>query len=104
MTPEEKHEARKEQARLFDYAEKALESGEWDMVIMDEILGSVSSGMVELDRLVQLVGNKPEKPELIMTGRDAAASLIELADYVSDIQAVKHPMNSGVAARIGIEN
>lgn len=104
MTDEEKKQAAKEQAKSLEYAEKELKSGNWDMVILDEVLGAISSGMLELNDVLRIVREKPEKPELILTGRGAPAELIELADYVSEIKAVKHPMEKGVPARIGIES
>jgi len=104
MTAEEKEEARREQLKLLEKADEALRSGEWDLVIMDEIFGAISAGLVDKEEVIRLVREKPDKPELVLTGRNAPPELIELADYVSDIQAVKHPMEKGVPARKGIED
>ncbi|ODA43098.1 cob(I)yrinic acid a,c-diamide adenosyltransferase [Desulfosporosinus sp. BG] len=78
-------------------------SGEWDLIIMDEIMAAVNCGYLPLKEVVELVKTKPLKLELVLTGRDAPLKLIELADYVSEITARKHPMEKGVMAREGIE-
>ncbi|NJD03379.1 MAG: cob(I)yrinic acid a,c-diamide adenosyltransferase [Ruminiclostridium sp.] len=92
------------QQDIFNYAVDAAICGGWDMVIMDEILGAVSSGMVDLNEVVQFIKDKPDNFELVLTGRNAPPELVELADYVSEIKAVKHPMEKGIPARKGIEN
>ncbi len=104
MSDEEKEITRNEQRKLLGYAEEAFKSGSWDMVILDEFIGAISSGMVDLQEAVRLVKGKPEKTELVMTGRNAPEALIDLADYVSEINAVKHPMQKGISARTGIED
>lgn len=104
MNEEELAQTRKIQQDIFDYAVDEAKSGSWDMVILDEIMGAVSSSMVDLPDVIKFVKNKPEKVELIMTGRYAPAELIDLADYVSDIRPVKHPMEKGIPARKGIES
>jgi len=52
---------------------------------------------------LDIVRNKPDKVELVLTGRDAHEELIKAADYVSEIKAVKHPFEKGIASRKGIE-
>jgi cob(I)alamin adenosyltransferase len=92
------------QNKNFEFAKKELESGKWDMVILDEILAAVNAGMIDLNQLKQLVEERPKHIELIITGRDAPPELIELADYVSEIKEIKHPMTKGVKPRQGIED
>lgn len=104
MNEEEKQQTRREQQALFGYAVKEAGTGNWDLMILDEILGAISSGMMELEAVTEFVKNKPETMELVLTGRNAPPGLIELADYVSEINAVKHPMDKGIPARKGIES
>ena len=104
MNDDEKLRAVEIQQGIFKYAVEAATSGAWDMVILDEILGALNTGMLDLKEVVQFVKGKPENIELILTGRNAPAELTELADYVSEINAVKHPMEKGIPARRGIEN
>ncbi|GAB6153582.1 hypothetical protein JCM17380_23320 [Desulfosporosinus burensis] len=70
---------------------------------MDEIMAAVNSGFLPLEEVVEIVKIKPQKLELVLTGRDAPSKLIELADYVSEITARKHPLEKGIMAREGIE-
>ncbi|WP_459930838.1 cob(I)yrinic acid a,c-diamide adenosyltransferase [Desulfosporosinus burensis] len=70
---------------------------------MDEIMAAVNYGFLPLEEVVELVKIKPLKLELVLTGRDAPSKLIELADYVSEITARKHPMEKGTMTREGME-
>ncbi|HPZ05454.1 MAG TPA: cob(I)yrinic acid a,c-diamide adenosyltransferase, partial [Clostridiales bacterium] len=60
-------------------------------------------GMLEKEQVTDFVKNKPDRLELVLTGRGADSELIGLADYVSEIKAVKHPAEKGIHARKGIE-
>lgn len=88
----------------FDYALKEMKSDKWDVLILDEIMAAITTGMIALEDVLELINSKPERLEIVMTGRNAPDRLIELADYVSDIQEVKHPLKKGIAARRGIED
>ncbi len=66
-------------------------------------MAAVNYGLLPLEEVVEIVKIKPQKLELVLTGRDAPSKLIELADYVSEITARKHPMEKGIMAREGIE-
>lgn len=103
MTCEEKAKTSEEQHNIFKYANDAAQKGECDLLIMDEVLGALSAGMINNEDLIQFIKNKPEKLELVLTGRGASPELIDLADYVSEIRALKHPADKGVNARKGIE-
>lgn len=103
MNEEELAELKKDMQDTVRYAADAASTGHWDMLILDEILGCISGGFVALQEVVDLIKGKPEKLEIVLTGRNASKELIELADYVSEIKAVKHPFEKGVQARKGIE-
>ncbi|MDO0824747.1 cob(I)yrinic acid a,c-diamide adenosyltransferase [Desulfosporosinus nitroreducens] len=103
MTDEEKSGLEREMRIGLNYIVEAIMSEEWDMIIMDEIMAAVNYGYLPLEEVVEIVKNKPLKLELVLTGRDAPVKLIELADYVSEITARKHPMAKGIIAREGIE-
>ena len=74
-----------------------------DLLVMDEILISVRDRYLNEDILLQFIKNKPQFMELVLTGRGATPSVMELADYVSEIQKIKHPYDEGVVSRKGIE-
>lgn len=104
MNEAELKETARVQQDIFNYAVDAARSGGWDLVILDEILGAVGAGMVDKKEVIKFIDEKPDNFELVLTGRNAPAELVERADYVSEIKAVKHPMEKGIPARKGIEN
>ena len=77
--------------------------GKWDVLILDEIMAAITTEMIPLEDVLELINSKPDHLEIVMTGRNAPEELVKAADYVSYIQEVKHPLNKGVAARKGIE-
>jgi len=81
----------------------AVSSGEWDLVILDEIVFCLGKGMLSESELFEIIEAKDENVELILTGRGATPRLIEEADLVTEMVAVKHPYEQGVPARVGIE-
>ena len=82
--------------------EKAL-SGEYDIVILDEINNCVKEEWLEAEEVVSLINEKPENLELVLTGRGCPKEIIELADYVTEMTVIKHPAENGLKARRGIE-
>ena len=80
-----------------------LASGEWDVVIADELNVAVHLGVIPLEDALYLIGEKKENTELIITGRYAPKEIIGLADLVTEMTEVKHYYNEGVSARTGIE-
>ncbi len=103
MNDEKRQELKKSEQEAFQYAHEAVMSEEWDLVILDEVIGSLGIGLIELKSLIDLIKEKPNSVELVLTGRNAPAELIEFSDYVSEIKAVKHVFSKGVPAREGIE-
>ena len=89
--------------RGWQVAQQIVREGEYDVVVLDEVLGAVKAGLVPLDELVELVRSKPSAVHLVLTGRNAPPELVELADLVSEIQPIKHPLQKGVKAQRGIE-
>ncbi len=84
-------------------AESALTGGDYDLVILDEINGAVSFGLIGVDDVLALMGRKPPAVELVLTGRNADERVIAAADLVTEMREVKHYYKQGVPARIGIE-
>jgi cob(I)alamin adenosyltransferase len=83
----------------LEFARQTVSSSEYDVVILDEINNAVHCGLVGVHRVLELVKLKPEQVELILTGRNAAPEIIEAADYVTEMRAVKHPYEQGIGAR-----
>ncbi len=90
-------------AQAFARAGQAVRSGEYDMVVLDELLGSIKAGLVRLDDVLQLIRDKPPAVHLVITGRGAPEALVDSADLVSEIVPIKHPFQQGIKAQRGIE-
>jgi cob(I)alamin adenosyltransferase len=84
-------------------AEQAIQSGAWDLVILDEINYAISYGMLDAAKVVETLKNKPHMVHVILTGRNAHPTIIELADTVTEMRQVKHAYEKGVMAQRGIE-
>jgi len=87
----------------LETAQKAVMSGKYDMVILDEINVALDFKLIDLKDVIRLIKNKPAGIDLILTGRYAPAEIVKLADTVSDIQEIKHHYNAGIKDRAGIE-
>jgi len=88
----------------FDRAKEALDSGEWDMVILDEILYAVRLGLFTEEELISLLSRKKTCTELVLTGGYTFPELENAADLVTEMREVKHYFRNGVPARKGIED
>lgn len=87
----------------LDAAQKAINSGKYDMVILDEINVALDFKLIALSEVIELIKNKPANLDLILTGRYAPKEIIKLADTVSEVKEVKHHYNAGIKDRAGIE-
>ena len=84
-------------------ARDAIYSGEWDMVVLDEINYAISYGMLDPAKVVETLKSKPEMVHVILTGRNAHPTIVEAADTVTEMRQVKHAYEKGVMAQRGIE-
>ena len=84
-------------------AEKAIHSGEWDLIILDEINYAIGYKMLDPEKVVAALKGKPEQVHVILTGRNAHPSIVEIADTVTEMKQVKHAYEKGVLAQRGIE-
>ena len=87
----------------IEEARKAMTSGNYDLIILDEAVITNFFNILSVDDLLDLIQQKPEPVELIITGRKADPRLIEAADLVTEMKEIKHYYTKGVAARKGIE-
>lgn len=91
-------------ARLaFKAAEEAIYSGDYDIVILDEINHAFYFELLPVADVLALLDKKPEHVEVILTGRNAPPEIIAVADLVTDMNMVKHPFQKGIKSRRGIE-
>lgn len=98
-----KTEEREQARQALEAARRAILSGDFDLVVLDEVNLAVAWKLVDIDEVIGVIDEKPENVELILTGRRADERLIEKADLVSEMVAVKHPFQKGVKARKGFD-
>src|SRR3954470_1926382 len=84
-------------------SEEAILSGKWDLVVLDEINYAISYGMLEVDKVVETLKQRPEMVHVILTGRNAHPRVVEVADTVTEMRQVKHAYEAGILAQRGIE-
>jgi len=98
----------KEDIKLAEEAlqlsEKVVTSGEYDVVILDEVSVALNLKLISLDDVLELIRAKPKHVELVLTGRSAPNEIIEVADLVTEMREIKHPFSKGFPARKGIEH
>jgi cob(I)alamin adenosyltransferase len=87
----------------WSQAAQAIHSGEWDLVVLDEINYAISYGMLDPAKVVRELKSKPEQVHVILTGRSAHPTIVEIADTVTEMRQVKHAYEKGVMAQRGIE-
>lgn len=87
----------------FDVLYKEALSGKWDIVVADEIIGALASGVLSERSVVKLLTDKPREVDLVLTGHHAPRSLIEMADLVTEMKEIKHPYEKGILAKRGID-
>lgn len=103
LSDEEKELMKQEAKKGIQIIERWLQS-DVDVLIMDEILGAITNGIVTREEIETILNDRPEGTELILTGRNAPDWLIDRADLVTEMKMIKHYMDKGVMARKGIEN
>lgn len=77
--------------------------GSCDLLILDEVCGAYNNQALDRELVDDLIKDKPLQLELVMTGRNAPAHFIDLADYVSEFVKIKHPFDKGIGSRKGVE-
>ena len=91
----------------MELAWESMRSGEWDLIILDEILGAVSQGQIDLEQVLELIRARPHALDLCLTGHDAEKKfldqLLEVADLATEMVKLKHPFDTGRQARKGID-
>jgi cob(I)alamin adenosyltransferase len=88
----------------WESAVAAVQGGQYKVVVLDEVLGSITAGLVSEDDVVALIRSKPEEVHLVLTGRGAPQSVIDAADCVTEMREIKHHYRgAGIPAQRGIE-
>lgn len=103
LNAEEKAEVKLEVGSAFAFARQTMLEGGCDILILDEVLGALHNGLLELEDLLELLRAKPAGLEIVLTGRNAPPELIAAADLVTEMNEIKHYYRQGVPSRDGIE-
>jgi cob(I)alamin adenosyltransferase len=97
-------EENKEYALMaFNFAKEVLQQERYDLVFLDEISNALRYELITVEQTLELIKVKPPLIELVFTGRGLPAEILEAADLVSEINAIKHPLKKGIQSRRGIE-
>jgi len=103
LNDEEKAILQTEVNTAYNFAMEVVKNNSCDVFILDEIMGILSNKLLTKEQVIDLIDNKPINMELILTGRNAPDSIIDKADLVTEMKALKHYIDKGVYAREGIE-
>jgi len=87
----------------FGQAKNQMTSGDYDIFVCDEINGAAGFGLIDIEQILELIACKPERVELVLTGRNADQRVLEAADLVTEMCETRHYYKAGVPARNGIE-
>lgn len=87
----------------FEKAISLMQSGDYDLVILDEINIALRYDYLDVEKVIAGVQSRHERTSVILTGRDAKPALMEMADLVSEMKEIKHPFQSGIKAKQGID-
>lgn len=103
MTSEQKEEACAYYTALFQKVTAYAVEHQVRLLVMDELLDLCNAQLIDLNLVTEFLKNRPEELEVVMTGRDPKPELVELCDYYTRMEKIKHPFDQGVPARKGIE-
>lgn len=84
-------------------AKDKIASGDYEMVLLDEVTYPVNFGWIDVEEVVSAIRGRPSHVNVILTGRDAPAELVEVADTVTEMTKIKHAFDRGVRAKRGID-
>jgi len=87
----------------LNLAKKAIASGEYNMVILDEINVALDFKLISLEEVLEMIRNRPSHVDVVLTGRYAPPEIIGIADTVSEVKEIKHHYTQGFKERAGIE-
>jgi cob(I)alamin adenosyltransferase len=89
--------------RCWDLCKEKIASGQYDIVVLDEITYPITYGWLDVDEVIETLRERPADLHVVITGRDAHEKLIEFADLVTEMREVKHPFSQGIKAQPGVD-
>ncbi|NLO40317.1 MAG: cob(I)yrinic acid a,c-diamide adenosyltransferase [Ruminiclostridium sp.] len=103
MTEEQLEQTRDDILLGWESLKQQMQTGGWDLVVLDEILDCIQCNLLAEEDVFKAIAGRPCGVEVVLTGRNASQAFCGLADYISVIDAFKHPFTKGIPARRGIE-
>ena len=103
LNEQEKEEWKQTYKELWKKIKEKVKNGSYDLLVMDEFLHAIRYDLVTEEEILKFLDERSPDLEVVMTGRDPSERLIDAADYVSEINKIKHPYDEGIMARKGIE-
>ena len=104
MNEEELALLKEEHNKLFKEVTSLVEGdGDKTLLVLDELVGAYVGNHIDKDMVMEFLNNKPKNLEVVLTGRNPSDELMEIADYITEMKKIKHPMDKGINARKGIE-
>ena len=100
-SPREEHE--KYAAEAVKVCREKIFSEKYDIVILDEVNYAINLGLIDVHEIIKIIKEKPSNLDLVLTGNHAKEEIIELADLVTEMKEIKHPFQSGIKAKKGID-
>ena len=100
-SPREEHVKIAKEA--IQISKEKIQSGNYNIVILDEVNYAINLGLIELNDVLELIKSKPENLNLVLTGNHAKNEIIDAADLVTEMKEIKHPFKSGIKAKKGID-
>lgn len=92
-----------EAQKTLSYAREIILNDKFDLVILDEVLVAIDKKLITIQQLLDLLNEKPDSLDLVLTGRHAPQKIIDRADLVTDMHMIKHPYTKGITGKRGIE-
>jgi cob(I)alamin adenosyltransferase len=100
-SPREEHE--KYAAEAVRICREKIFSEKYDVIILDEVNYAITLGLIDVQKIIKIIKEKPSELDLVLTGRDVKEEIVELADLVTEMKEIKHPFKSGIKAKKGID-
>ncbi|KNF07071.1 putative cob(I)yrinic acid a c-diamide adenosyltransferase [Gottschalkia purinilytica] len=103
LSDSDKIELQKDIDKAMEFVKETIKNNSCDLLILDEVMGAIGNGLIDKNELISLLKSKHESMEIVLTGRNVPQEIAEIANYISEINPVKHSFDEGIPARKGIE-
>lgn len=103
MNEEEKKAAKALCQKCLEQIEEAVNSNKYGLIVCDEVVDAINLGFIDTDEFLSIINKRKSNTEIVMTGRNPNDKIVDAADYLTVMSALKHPYRKGIKGRLGIE-